>query len=79
METEGKVQETVTNLLEELEPQKIYPLKESKAMLASVHIREQFLNSLYYFDIDYGMNVVRGIHLIQLLKEKYQNKKEEET
>ncbi len=57
-------------LIEEIEDVKVYELEEAKKFIGSYNIAPKLLESLYYFDYDYMKNVVRGIHLKNLLKQK---------
>jgi len=68
MQEESK-KTSIREVLDELEPQKVYDLKEVKQMFENFGLKSQIFDSLYYFDIDYRINVVRGIHIIQQLKE----------
>jgi cellobiose-specific phosphotransferase system component IIB len=79
-EKAANIQAKVSLLLEELEPQKIYFYSQIQEMLKPLGINHTILDSLYYFDIDCRENVIRGIHIIQLLKthttgESHENQK----
>lgn len=66
-----KVPMQITNdLIDEIEDVKVYELEEAKKFLATYDVAVVLLDSLYYFDYDFMKNVVRGVHLKNLLKEK---------
>jgi len=63
-------------LIEEIEDVKVYELEEAKKFIGSYEVSPKLLESLYYFDYDYMKNVVRGVHLKNLLKQKQKEQQE---
>jgi hypothetical protein len=63
-------------VIEEIDEVKVYELEETKKFLNSYDIESKFLDSLYYFDYDFMKNVVRGIHIKNLLKNKQKEQQE---
>lgn len=71
---------TITNeLIEEMDDVKVYELEEAKKFISSYDIPSNLLDSLYYFDYDFMKNVVRGVHIKNLLKQKQKEQQDDKN
>jgi hypothetical protein len=64
----------VEEFLESIEKEKVYDYEDAQKVVASFSVDPQLLSSLYYFDIDCMKNVVRGVHLYNLIAQKHNEK-----
>ena len=60
--------ELVAEILQTVEPQKVYTLEEAERILNTIGIDIKHTTLAFYFDNDYGCYVIRGANIHNLVR-----------